>query len=713
MAEKRFTLKTSKGSWNLFILFIALILIFSFCANLIFTNGHKIQISNIVYEVRGGELHFELYKPADVSSEDKYPCMILSHGGSESLAANSLNAWEFARRGFVVMNVSMYSCGESEQPAINDDGTCEENYFRGGTQGMYDALQYARQLSYVDSTRIGMWGHSAGYYCNSAAVIQDNECLTLNDRMLNVLHDELGVEISEDQLTEDADEIAKAVLSDEQMAFYEYCKAEQKDIVDHYVKAARLVEFCYAQTVNVAGYEVVRDPQINLMSGLGTHEDGGSYYLGETDDYKNIFHTGGAGVARNGWYQINDYTREPGATSDYLGTILETTVSNSNALKSAIDNGSARYFLSPTTFHNGMLWDWRALDVIVEFFTQTLGYNNGNIGEAGSRPIPSTNHTISYIALLFTTLSFLCAIGMLIALASILLKTEYFKVCFTEPYEAKLSTKDKNFWITVAFAFIAAFIGAFMNSQANLSFSWSNATATKWLPWEPGQMRTMMMISFTALSGLVLFLILFFVNKARKKEGLAKISDVRLGFGVKPIWRTIVLSCVLFMAIYLMAAVIKVCFNSRFVFADGSFEMMKPFAFMRTVKYALILLPFTLIISCMNNMWSLKNVSDTKDTVLNTVITSIGAIVFVLISVILTYSAPQHAVVFERHTLLPIFILAPVMSYLYRKLFKLTGSVWAGALIVSLILGWRLSSYISHQFIYWGPNLYRAFWGFY
>ncbi len=63
--------------------------------------------------------------------------------------------------------------------------------------------------------------------------------------------------------------------------------------------------------------------------------------------------------------------------------------------------------------------------------------------------------------------------------------------------------------------------------------------------------------------------------------------------------------------------------------------------------------------------------------------------------------------------LLPIIIYAPVMSYIYRKMYKMTGNVWLGAMLVAVILGWRLSSYISHQFIYWGPNELSAFWGIY
>ena len=108
METKTFTLKTVKGSWRCLALFLAIVLVCSIVSQMIITQGYKIQISSVNYEVRGAELNFELYKPTNASSAEKLPCIILSHGGSESLAANSLNAWELAKRGFVVMNVSMY-----------------------------------------------------------------------------------------------------------------------------------------------------------------------------------------------------------------------------------------------------------------------------------------------------------------------------------------------------------------------------------------------------------------------------------------------------------------------------------------------------------------------------------------------------------------------------------------------------------------------------
>ena len=175
--------------------------------------------------------------------------------------------------------------------------------------------------------------------------------------------------------------------------------------------------------------------------------------------------------------------------------------------------------------------------------------------------------------------------------------------------------------------------------------------------------------------------------------------------------RPLVLSVILISAAYLSAAFIRGAFNSRFLFVDGSFEVMKPYNFMRMFKYALILLPGTLIISTLNNLIILKNVSNFVDNLINVVVYSLGGELVVIIAMILTYSTPEHPVVFNLHAILSLLVLIPITNYLYKKLFKLTGSVWAGAIVVALLLGWRSASYISHQFMYWGPNTLVCFLG--
>lgn len=712
--KDKFTLKTSEGSWRLLALFLALIVLFSACANAIQTGGYRYNVETVKLDVRGATLSFDQYQPRNINSDASVPAVILFHGGSESLPAASLVAWELAKRGFVVLNVSMYSCGESGQPAITDDGTREENYFRGGAQGMYDALKYVRNISYVDQSRVGLWAHSAGTLGCAAAIYLDGAYLTLNDRMLNILHDHFGLEITEEQLTQDADEIAAAALGADDMAVYRFMKSEQEEKVSTYIKASRMSPGSgFGKKVTVAGLEVQRDPQVNALTGVGTHEDNGYYYMGETDQYKGIFHTGGATVERNGWYEIPDVSVDPDATSTYIGPMFDTTVVNSPALAAAVEKGTARVMFSPETFHNGMLWDDAAISKTVEFFVQSMHYNNGELGAAGSAPIDSRNVSSSYWTLAFTTLALLSAIGMLVALVAILLRTKLFESCAMETYTPTIAPKSKNFLIAAIFSTIAAFYGVWQSSDADLSFKLSNATATKWLPWEPGQVRTFVMIICTAVVGLLLFLLLSAITRKSQDGSVAGLKDVHLAYGWKNFFKSLFIGAILFTAFYVCAAFIKGAFSTRFMFADHSFEMMPAYGFMRVVKYTLLMLPFTLVISTLNNLWSLKGVSDRADTVINVAVTSFGAELCVFLAMILTFSSPNHGVVFNLHTILPVIMLAPIMNYLYRKLYKLTGSVWVGAVVVAVLLAWRQAGYVSHQFIYWGPDPIKAFWGFY
>ena len=210
MEEKKFTFHTKAGSWRLFVLLMAFVFLFGFIAQAIVTQGYKVSVTEVNMELRGGNLNMEVYRPTNIAKGDKLPCMILAHGGSECLATPVIHAWEYAKRGYVVINVSMYGAGLSDMPEYMEDGADETNYSRNsGTHGLWDALQYARAIDYVDSTRIGIWGHSQGYTIGCTVPIYDGNLFTLNDRLLNILYDEFGVEISEEDLLRNADEIAE------------------------------------------------------------------------------------------------------------------------------------------------------------------------------------------------------------------------------------------------------------------------------------------------------------------------------------------------------------------------------------------------------------------------------------------------------------------------------------------------------------------------
>ncbi len=749
MGKRRvFSLKTTEGSLRLLALFVALIVLFSVFAQILTTNGYKVEVSDIVINVRGADLHFEMYAPANADNNSNYPCMIMTHGGSEPLSADSLMAWEFARRGFVVLNVSAYGAGMSDQANITEDGYTEENFWRGGAMGIGDVYNYALSMDIVDPTRICAWGHSTGMFLIGSALKWSGQYLTLNDRLINVLHNELGVEFTEEEISQDADTFAKERLSEQDYGYYLARKAEEEVTVSHYMKAVRIIDipFLYFNVKQeVGGYMVARDPQCNLIIGLGTHElqgvseetspDGkhvatlfnwlnlfnenafaskqtGAYYMGNTASYKTMFRTSDT-VQRNSWYAIGDYTKDPAVESELLGEAWSVNTANNSALKQAIAEGRARLFMSPVTMHNGNLWSKRAVSLNLEFFTQVCGYNNGELSDASTSPIDTTSCTSGYLALACTSLAFAALMGAVCALVALLVNTSVFKSVKGELPVARMELKGKNFILYLIATAIAGFMGAYGAQAADDSFTAGNALMNKWLPIEPGQARVYFMVYLTAAFGALLYFLIGRLNRKNNSQCLASMREMNLGIGFKNILKLLGMSILLFAACYAAAGAINLFFEGRFMLIDAAFDLMKAYGIGRMMRYFLVLFPACIVISTLNNMVSFKNVSDSVDTALNVIFTSLGMLLLVAIAFIYTYASVKNPDILHIQCILSIIPLVPITNYMYRKLYKLTGSPWLGAFFVAILLCWRCSGYISHQFMWYGSNELSAFWGIY
>ena len=748
MKEKLFSFKTTKGALRLLALFVALIVVFSVLAQVITTRGYKVEVSDIMINVRGADLHFEMYAPAGADNNSNYPCIIMTHGGSEPLSADSLMAWEFARRGFVVLNVSAYGAGMSDQANITEDGYTESNFWRGGAMGIGDVYNYALSMDIVDPTRIVAWGHSTGMFLIGSALKWSGQYLTLNDRLINVMYNELGVVFTQDEISQDADTLAKEKLSEQDYGYYLARRAEEEVTVSHYMKAVRIIDipFLYFNVMqDVGGFKVPRDPQCNLIIGLGTHElqgvsaetspdgknvgtvlnwtnlfnDGafatkqtGAYYNGNTAGYKTMFRTTSP-VERNNWYAIGDYTKDPTVESKALGEAWDINATNNPELKKAIEEGRARLFMSPVTMHNGNLWSARAVSLNLEFFTQVCGYNNGELSDPDTKPINTKNCFAGYVALACTTLSFVALMGAMCALVALMVNTGLFSSVKRTLPVARMDLKGKNFILYLVATIIAGFVGAYGAQAADESFTVGNALMNKWLPIEPGQARTYFMIYLTAAFGALLYFVIGRINRKDKTQVLASLSEMNIGLGVKNILKLLGMAVLLFGACYTAAGAVNLFFEGRFMLIDGAFDLMKAPAIGRMMRYFLVLFPACFVISTLNNMVRFKNVSDSADTALNVLFTSLGMILLVSIAFIYTYSNVRNPDILHIQCILSIIPLVPITNYMYRKLYKLTGSPWLGAFFVAILLCWRCSGYVSHQFMWYGANELSGFWGIY
>ncbi len=120
----------------------------------------------------GNELDALLLVPKKATADNPAPAIVVSHGWYNNREMQDLNYVEYARRGYVVLAISMYGHGDSE---VIESGSWWDD--SNNANGLYDGVKYVADLPFVDSTRIGVTGHSNGALACREAVLQDDEGL--------------------------------------------------------------------------------------------------------------------------------------------------------------------------------------------------------------------------------------------------------------------------------------------------------------------------------------------------------------------------------------------------------------------------------------------------------------------------------------------------------------------------------------------------------
>ena len=161
--------KKSARFWVAVALIICLIS--SIGAMVVQTDGGSITIKELYLETESGlGLDALLLIPENATAENPAPAIVTSHGWFNNKEMQDLNYLEYAKRGYVVVSISMYGHGDSEVIHGGTWWTPEHN-----ANGMYDAVKMLAKLPYVDATRIGVTGHSNGGLACKEAVRLDRE----------------------------------------------------------------------------------------------------------------------------------------------------------------------------------------------------------------------------------------------------------------------------------------------------------------------------------------------------------------------------------------------------------------------------------------------------------------------------------------------------------------------------------------------------------
>ncbi|MCO1333555.1 DPP IV N-terminal domain-containing protein [Microbulbifer sp. OS29] len=113
----------------------------------------------------GQDLHYRLYKPANFDPKKRYPVMVFVYGGPHVQVVT--NSWDrefnqfMAQQGYIVFSLdnrgSANRGASFENPIYKNMGTPE-------VEDQISGVNFLRSLPYVDSSNIGIYGHSYGGY---------------------------------------------------------------------------------------------------------------------------------------------------------------------------------------------------------------------------------------------------------------------------------------------------------------------------------------------------------------------------------------------------------------------------------------------------------------------------------------------------------------------------------------------------------------------
>ena len=410
------SLQTREGCKRWLAILLAAVLVFSCIAQLLSSAGNRIKVESVTFDMRGAEINGDLYYPAGVTDEEKYPAVILAPGAGVVKENLRGLAEELAHRNYVVLNVNPYGNGLSETPVYNENdmGPNQFNIF-GTPLGVLDAVNFVRTMEFVDHTRIGLSGHSQGSRRTGYAALMDCGYYTFNDVLLILLHDTFGLEISEEDINGDADAIASERLTAEALPVYQQLKQKYSEDYECMTRALCLLgstaQYCNpTQTVEVAGHQVTRTCKVNMGIINGTYDfsyvgfNNGAdtkkaWYIPETED-----------IVDEGYYALDDLT----GTSKLIGQFRKDTILNNQELADAIANRSLRIVMQTPTTHSAEFFTRKTFAKVVDFFNQTL---NQNAEVTETKPGAITFHWRELMNLLAT----FAMLGMIIPLIALFL----------------------------------------------------------------------------------------------------------------------------------------------------------------------------------------------------------------------------------------------------------------------------------------------------
>jgi dienelactone hydrolase len=145
---------------------VIILLLFGVFATLaIDSDFGKIETTIVAIKDDNKELSGLLYRPKSATTQNPAPAVLVAHGISGSKEMMSSIGLELARKDFVALCLDLLGHGKSQGSV--EEGTVDRSF------GVYSALQYLKSQPYVNSSSLGLVGHSLGAGAVRATVARE------------------------------------------------------------------------------------------------------------------------------------------------------------------------------------------------------------------------------------------------------------------------------------------------------------------------------------------------------------------------------------------------------------------------------------------------------------------------------------------------------------------------------------------------------------
>lgn len=683
--KKIFDLNTALGCKRLLAVLVAVMLVCSLFAQLLTTDGGRIKVENISIDARGAVLEGELFYPVGTTDEDKYPAVVIVPGAGVIYAQMRSFAQELAKRNYVVFNINAYGSGASETPVYNenDQGILEYNIF-GTPMGCLDAVDFVRTLQFVDQENIGVMGHSQGSRRSGYAALMDCGYYTLNDILLTVLNEKLGVEISAADIEKNADDIAAERLDESGLNAYNILKEQETQNYNTMIRSACLVgstaEYVNpTAVVTVAGHEVTRSCQVNLCIINGTFDYG---YVGfnTSEDLKNAWYIAPEDeVVQGAYYSLNDAA----GANEIIGTYRQDTAADNQALADAIRNRTLRTVLLTNETHSKEFFSNQTTAMVIDYFNQTLSADPARAVTDPGEMTFMWREAFNFVALL-------AMVAMLVPIVRLLAMTRKYQPCVSgrATIPAARNQKLGNILVVVGTILLNGAAIYFGNAQkAPFTFTASGFFPLMITCWAP-----IYFLEWLAIFGAVIALAYTLVTSSF--ASLKAFVKEMFTCGPKIILKDLGIAAVFVAAAYLMMSLTRYLFYQDFRLWMVMFSPLTADQWLIVARYALLILPFMFVTNLATNYLSDMTIGK-KGTTLDVVITVALAVAGVWalcgITHIVDYSGmmPGKSVTSFLLTYGAVLFL-PILTFVSRKAYQLTKTVWVGTFVNTILMAWML-----------------------